>query len=75
MVVSVARAIGPVFSTSLFAASMQNPQLLGGNMVYWVLTFLTLFATLMSRRLPTEPWREPEENEMQALNDEDRRED
>ncbi|CAG8724817.1 16444_t:CDS:2, partial [Acaulospora colombiana] len=69
-VASIARAIGPAGSTSLFAASMQHPNILGGNMVYWVLAGITVAGIGMSLKLPSEPWEEPEENELQLRNEE-----
>ncbi|KAG9315286.1 MFS general substrate transporter [Chiua virens] len=48
---SVARAIGPALTTSLFAASKEY-NMLGGNLVYVVLALLTTFLVTLSRRLP-----------------------
>jgi len=48
---SIARAIGPVMSTSLFAVSKQY-NILGGNLVYVVLGILITILIVLSRRLP-----------------------
>ncbi|KAH7907474.1 hypothetical protein BJ138DRAFT_1116658 [Hygrophoropsis aurantiaca] len=50
---SVARAIGPAMSTSLFAVSEQH-HLLGGNAVYLFLVLLTVFFLWLTSRLPGE---------------------
>jgi hypothetical protein len=71
-VASIARAIGPAGSTSLFAASLQHPNLLGGNMVYWIMVGITLTGIATSCKLPSEPWESPEENELKLRNEEDK---
>ncbi|KAI5990099.1 MFS general substrate transporter [Pisolithus albus] len=48
---SIARAMGPVTLTSLFAFSKEY-NLLGGNLVYVVLLILLSLLVLLSRRLP-----------------------
>ncbi|KAG8213043.1 MFS general substrate transporter [Butyriboletus roseoflavus] len=48
---SIARAIGPALTTSLFAASKQY-NILGGNLVYVVLAIFTTILVVLSRRLP-----------------------
>lgn len=48
---SIARAIGPALTTSLFAVSKEY-NLLGGNLVYVILTVLTTILVFLSRRLP-----------------------
>ncbi|KAJ6491890.1 major facilitator superfamily domain-containing protein [Mycena sanguinolenta] len=55
--VSVARAIGPAFSTSLFAVSLER-NLLGGYAVYAILGVISVCAVMLARRLPTELWEE-----------------
>ncbi|PVG04938.1 MFS general substrate transporter [Serendipita vermifera] len=68
---SMARAIGPASATSLFAVSLQNPNLLGGSLIYWILILITIVAIIISRRLPPEPWATPDENEMQIRHSDD----
>ena len=48
---SIARAIGPALTTSLFAASKEY-NILGGNLVYVVLALLTTILVMLSHRLP-----------------------
>ncbi|KAI6038822.1 major facilitator superfamily domain-containing protein [Pisolithus marmoratus] len=48
---SIARAVGPATFTSLFAFSKEY-NLLGGNLVYFVLLILLSVLVLLSRRLP-----------------------
>lgn len=48
---SIARAIGPVSTTSLFAFSKEY-NVLGGNLVYVGLAMLATTLVLLSRRLP-----------------------
>jgi len=48
---SIARAIGPVLTTSLFAASKQY-NILGGNFVYVIMAMLATILVALSRRLP-----------------------
>lgn len=53
--VSVARAIGPALSTSLFALSVEH-NLLRGHAVYVVFFVISAGAVLLARRLPAEVW-------------------
>lgn len=53
---SIARAIGPASTTSLFAFSIQRQDIARGTLVYWILGALTVFAAGVSRMLPVEPW-------------------
>ncbi|KAF9237649.1 major facilitator superfamily domain-containing protein [Melanogaster broomeanus] len=48
---SIARAIGPALTTSLFAFSKEH-NILGGNLIYVVLAGLTTVLVFLSRRLP-----------------------
>lgn len=50
---SIARAIGPAFTTSLFAASKEH-NLLGGNAVFFILFMLACALKWMGSRLPDE---------------------
>jgi hypothetical protein len=59
--VSVARAIGPAISTSLFAFSLEN-NLLGGYAVYAFFFVLTVLSLLFATRLPKYPC--TEDNDM-----------
>jgi MFS family permease len=63
MTVSIARAIGPALSTSLFSYSVQH-NVLGGYGVYLLMTILSLLALVLATLLPTRVWEEndiPEE--------------
>ncbi|KIK98692.1 hypothetical protein PAXRUDRAFT_133692 [Paxillus rubicundulus Ve08.2h10] len=51
MTTSIARAIGPAVTTSLFAFSKEY-NVLGGNLIYIILAVLTTVLVLLSRRLP-----------------------
>ena len=51
---SIARAIGPALSTSLFAFSKEY-NVLGGNLVYVVLAILATILVSLSHRLPDLP--------------------
>jgi hypothetical protein len=53
---SIARAIGPAGATSLFALSVQRPDIANGMLVYIVLLLFTFVAIAGSRALPDEPW-------------------
>jgi MFS family permease len=55
--VSVARAIGPALSTSLFSLSVQH-NLLGGYAVYAVFIVISAFALVLAGHLPAEMWEE-----------------
>lgn len=52
--VAIARAIGPVFSTSLFAFSVEY-NILGGNLVYVVFIVVSVGAILAAEKLPKRP--------------------
>jgi hypothetical protein len=56
-VVSVARAIGPALSTSLFSWSVEKG-VLGGYGVYAILTVVSFFSLWLATRLPAELWEE-----------------
>ncbi|KAH6909217.1 major facilitator superfamily domain-containing protein [Coprinopsis sp. MPI-PUGE-AT-0042] len=58
-VVSVARAIGPALSTSLFSWSVEKG-ILGGYGVYAILTVVSFFSLWLATRLPAELWPEEE---------------
>ncbi|KAJ7284947.1 major facilitator superfamily domain-containing protein [Mycena rebaudengoi] len=60
--VSIARAIGPVLSTSLFSLSVQR-NLLSGYAVYALFFVVTLCAVMLGRRLPPMVWEEFEEED------------
>jgi len=51
---SIARAIGPASTTSLFALSKEY-NVLGGNLVYVIMAMLATVLVLLSRRLPDVP--------------------
>ncbi|KAF8623011.1 hypothetical protein AX15_006567 [Amanita polypyramis BW_CC] len=53
--VSIARAIGPALSTSLFSFSLEN-NILGGYAVYVILFTLSCLALPLALRLPSKPW-------------------
>ncbi|PPQ63561.1 hypothetical protein CVT24_004858 [Panaeolus cyanescens] len=53
--VSIARAIGPALSTSLFSYSVEH-NILGGYGVYFFLMILSCFALVLACRLPPRPW-------------------
>jgi hypothetical protein len=55
--VSVARAIGPALSTSLFSLSAEK-NLLGGHAVYAVFFVISVGAVMLATRLPVEVWEE-----------------
>ena len=55
MTVSIARAIGPAMSTSLFSFSVEN-NILGGYGVYVVFAILSFLAVLLATRLPSKIW-------------------
>ena len=61
MTVSIARAIGPALSTSLFSFSVEN-NILGGFGVYVIFATLSVLALLLASRLPSRLWdqHEPE---------------
>ncbi|KAF8879308.1 major facilitator superfamily domain-containing protein [Gymnopilus junonius] len=53
-VVSIARAVGPALSTSLYCFSIQN-DLIGGYGVYVILAFLSALALFLAILLPQQP--------------------
>ncbi|KAH9481792.1 Major facilitator-type transporter psiT2 [Psilocybe cubensis] len=53
--VSIARAIGPALSTSLFSYSVEK-RLLGGFGVYAIFSILSVFALYLATRLPNKTW-------------------
>ena len=61
MTVSIARAVGPALSTSLFSFSVEN-NIFGGFGVYVIFTILSVLALLLATYLPPKTWeqREPE---------------
>ena len=61
--VSVARAIGPALSTSLFSFSVEK-NILGGFGVYVALATLSVFAIYLATCLPSKPWDEHEPNQL-----------
>ncbi|KAJ7911437.1 major facilitator superfamily domain-containing protein [Mycena leptocephala] len=54
---SIARAIGPALSTSLFSLSVEC-NILGGYAVYAFFFLLSVAALLLGRRLPEQVWKE-----------------
>ena len=54
---SIARAIGPALSTSLFSFSVEK-NILGGSGVYVAFATLSGFAIYLATRLPPKPWDE-----------------
>jgi MFS family permease len=54
---SIARAIGPALSTSLFSLSVEC-NILGGYAVYAFFFVLSVAALLLGRRLPEQVWKE-----------------
>jgi hypothetical protein len=59
---SIARAFGPVISTSLFSFSVEH-NILGGYAVYAIFILLSALSLLLAARLPHELWKEEEEEE------------
>jgi hypothetical protein len=55
--VSIARAIGPAFATSLFSFSVEQ-NILGGYGVYSLFLVLSIGALLLATHLPAELWDE-----------------
>ncbi|KAF8886154.1 major facilitator superfamily domain-containing protein [Infundibulicybe gibba] len=62
--VSLARALGPAISTSLFALSVEK-NLLGGYAVYAILLAISCLAILLAIRLPEKVWEEKKGNEIE----------
>ena len=52
---SIMRTLGPASTTSFFAFSVEK-NLLGGNLVYFILILLTIVAFAAAQLLPDEPW-------------------
>ena len=52
--IAIARAIGPVFSTSLFALSVEY-NILGGGFVYVVFIAVSVGAVMSAKRMPERP--------------------
>ena len=59
MAVSIARAIGPAMSTSLFSFSVEN-NILGGFGVYIFFGTLSVLALRLATRLPSKVWKQHE---------------
>ncbi|KAE8191617.1 hypothetical protein A4X06_0g6540 [Tilletia controversa] len=49
---SLARAFGPLVSTSLFAFSISHPRLLGGNLVWFLMGALSFVCWALTLRIP-----------------------
>ena len=60
--VSIARALGPAFSTSLFAFSVQH-NILGGFGVYALLLVFSIGAIFLASRLPSKLWDEEDDDD------------
>lgn len=58
--VSIARAIGPALSTSLFSISVEK-NILGGYGVYAILIVFSVLALILGSKLPEKPWEDKEE--------------
>ena len=59
MTVSIARAIGPALSTSLFSFSVEN-NIFGGFGVYVIFAILSILALRLATRLPSKMWEQHE---------------
>jgi len=59
--VSIARAIGPALSTSLFSLSVEK-NILGGFGVYVAFATISVFAVYLATRLPPKAWDEYQPN-------------
>ncbi|KAF8878518.1 major facilitator superfamily domain-containing protein [Infundibulicybe gibba] len=64
--VSLARTLGPIISTSLFALSAEK-NILGGYAVYVILVLVSCLAILPAVRLPEQMWEEKQSNEAEQL--------
>jgi hypothetical protein len=53
--VSLSRAIGPAFSTTLFAYGIDH-NVLGGNAAYALFITLSVVSMLAAAQLPRDPW-------------------
>ncbi|KAF8886137.1 major facilitator superfamily domain-containing protein [Infundibulicybe gibba] len=62
--VSLAQAVGPAISTSLFALSVEK-NLLGGYAVYVILLVISCLAIPLAVRLPEEAWEEKKGDEIE----------
>ena len=60
--VSIARAIGPALSTSLFSLSVEQ-NLLGGHAVYFTLLTFSSLALLLAAQLPHQMWEEHDDDD------------
>ncbi|KAF9016605.1 MFS general substrate transporter [Hymenopellis radicata] len=60
-VVSITRAIGPAFATSLFSLSVEK-NILGGYGVYALFFILSILALFLAVQLPMEMWEDSDEN-------------
>ncbi|KAF8589028.1 MFS general substrate transporter [Ramaria rubella] len=58
---SIMRSIGPASATSLFALSIER-NVLGGNLVYVMMTLLTAAAFMATLQFPTKPWKRNEDH-------------
>ncbi|KAF5327242.1 hypothetical protein D9619_004767 [Psilocybe cf. subviscida] len=58
--VSMARAVGPALSTSLFSLSIQH-NIMGGYGVYFIMIVFTMLALLLAVQLPEKMWGSEEE--------------
>lgn len=61
--VSIVRTVGPATANSLFSLSIDpSRHYLGGNLVYWVLSGLTIFALFAASFLPEKAWTNKDED-------------
>ena len=61
MTVSIARAIGPAMSTSLFSFSVEH-NIFGGFGVYVIFAVLSILALRLATLLPSKVWEHEPEN-------------
>lgn len=66
--VSIARAIGPALSTSMFSFSVEH-NILGGYGVYAALIVLSLAAMFVAVQLPQRVWDDKDEEEQDEVLD------
>ena len=65
--VSIVRAIGPATANSLFSVSIDPARhYLGGNLVYWAMTGLTMLALLAGSYLPKKVWGPEDDSEEES---------
>ena len=64
--VSIARAIAPALSTSLFSFSVEK-NILGGSGVYVAFATFSIFAVYLATRLPPKPWDEHQGSPIQKV--------